>query len=45
MDAILRNLTEILCNYGIWSAGLPSGHGSYEEEVPAMLVKQFDTDE
>lgn len=38
MEEMLRGLAELLCSYGVWAAGLFSGHGTFEETVPANLV-------
>lgn len=36
---IMQSITNALCSYGVWTAGLFSMHGMHEEKVPAALVK------
>ena len=31
-ENIMRGITHALCEYGMWSAGLFSAHGMYEEK-------------
>lgn len=38
-DSILTTFANLLSSYGVWSAGIPSGHGMYEEKVPQKLIK------
>lgn len=38
INAIMISLANILSSYGLWSAGIPSGHGMYEEKVPQNLI-------
>jgi len=44
-DSIMSTITNALCKYGVWSAGLFSGHGMYEENVPVELIVQNEESE
>ena len=41
MESFWQSLTNILCSYGIWAAGLFSGHGSFEETIPEKLIQMY----
>ena len=42
LENIWVKLASVICKYGSWSAGLASFHGSYETEVPACLIENYD---
>ena len=44
-DNIMQGLVNALCEYGVWSAGLFSGHGMYEEKVPQELIAMNENNE
>ena len=44
-ENIMRGITHALCEYGMWSAGLFSAHGMYEEKIPSELVTTDEEEE
>lgn len=44
-DNIMQGIVNALCEYGVWSAGLFSGHGMYEEKVPQDLIAMNENNE
>lgn len=42
---IMQGIVNALCEYGVWSAGLFSGHGMYEEEIPHELITRNEVNE
>ena len=45
LNSLLVAMTDLLCEYGRWGAGLPSCHGSFEPSVPQELVEELDEKE
>lgn len=39
MMAIKEILAKLFCNYGVYTAGATSFHGTYEAKVPNVLKK------